>query len=314
MKSLKDIWREALLDLRPWKKNGIRAVHKPLFTLVLLGRASRKESGKVRFVEVSSLLTKLLKEFGPQRQSHHPEYPFWHLQNNGFWVIKSADSFPLKKGGSSPTKSMLIKCDALGFVEEDLWGELVENRQLRNELVSNVLFEFWPETLHAAIKEATGIFEDVIQPQQSRKRDPKFRENVLRAYRGECAVCSFDGRLAGNPLGVQAAHVRWHAFGGPDEVSNGLALCAFHHLALDTGALGLNSDLQIIVSCDVSGNNKLNDFLYKFEGQKLRNPQPGMPPVSEDNINWHSNEVFKKPGRVRPGLIGGASIAADLGE
>ncbi len=65
MKSLKDIWREALLDLRPWKKNGIRAVHKPLFTLVLLGRASRKESGKVRFVEVSSLLTKLLKEFGP---------------------------------------------------------------------------------------------------------------------------------------------------------------------------------------------------------------------------------------------------------
>jgi putative restriction endonuclease len=126
-------------------------------------------------------------------------------------------------------------------------------------------------------------------------------------------VCSFDGRLAGNPLGLQAAHVKWHAYGGPDDVSNGLALCAFHHLALDTGALGLSDDRRIMVSCEVSGNNRLEELLYRYEGCRIKAPQPGAPVVAERFIEWHAGQVFKNPGREWPGAAGGASLAADSG-
>ena len=34
----------------------------------------------------------------------------------------------------------------------------------------------------------------------------------------------------------------------PDEVSNGLLLCSFHHVALDRGALGLSPEHRILVS------------------------------------------------------------------
>jgi putative restriction endonuclease len=66
---------------------------------------------------------------------------------------------------------------------------------------------------------------------------------VLRAYAYQCAVCGFDGGLGRNPVGTEAAHVRWHSQDGPDEVANGLALCALHHVLLDLGVLGLTPEL-----------------------------------------------------------------------
>ena len=44
------------------------------------------------------------------------------------------------------------------------------------------------------------------------------------AYGDRCAVC-----------GVEAAHVMWLQAGGPDDVRNGLVLCALHHAAFDRG-------------------------------------------------------------------------------
>jgi putative restriction endonuclease len=60
-------------------------------------------------------------------------------------------------------------------------------------------------------------------------RRPGFAEEVLRAYAYQCAMCGFDGALGRNPVGIEAAHVRWHSQAGPDVVANGLALCALHH-------------------------------------------------------------------------------------
>ncbi len=50
------------------------------------------------------------------------------------------------------------------------------------------------------------------------------------------------------PVGLQAAHVRGHSQHGPDDVADGLALCALHHMLLDLGVLGLTADWRISVS------------------------------------------------------------------
>ena len=50
----------------------------------------------------------------------------------------------------------------------------------------------FPPSLHEEILDATGI---PWLPIPQRRRDPRFREEVLRIYERRCAVCGYDGRL-----------------------------------------------------------------------------------------------------------------------
>ncbi len=305
------LWHEFLSDLRPWKRGKARAVNKPLLTLLLIGRASRGEPAQLRYSEIADPLNELLKEYGPSRSSYHSEYPFWHLQSNGFWVVCDAEAFPNRRAGHSPSRRTLLDGEAIGYVKEDLWTELLSNAALRTQLTDRLLSEFWPETLHAPIRQAVGIADLVCISKSRKKRDPRFRADVIRAYRGECAVCGYDGRLAGALLGIQAAHVKWHSYEGPDTLSNGVALCSFHHLALDAGAMGLDESRRVVVSCEVAGGERLEEQLYRFEGRPIRSPQPGQDELDPVFIEWHREQVFKEPARVSYSESGGESIAAD---
>ncbi len=222
--------------------------------------------------------------------------------------------FPHRKAGHSPSKKTLLDRNAVGYVKEELWSELVSNASLRIQLTDRLLGEFWPDTLHASIRQAVGIADLVIASKSKKKRNPRFRADVMRAYRGECAVCGYDGRLTGTPLGIQAAHVKWHSYDGPDILSNGVALCSFHHLALDTGAMGLDESRRVVVSCEVAGGERLEEQLYRYEGHAIREPQPGQDELDPEFLEWHRQQVFKEPARVWYPESGGESIAAERGD
>jgi putative restriction endonuclease len=53
---------------------------------------------------------------------------------------------------------------------------------------------------------------------------------MLVAYEQRCAVCGLDVWIGLVSIAIEAAHVRWHQAGGPDEGPNGLALCCPHHI------------------------------------------------------------------------------------
>ncbi|MBI2378507.1 MAG: hypothetical protein HYV07_31200 [Deltaproteobacteria bacterium] len=294
-------WRQALATLHTWRRGDQRAPHKPLLLLMLLARAETGGDGHVRFAELEPKLRELLRDFGPPRKSHHPEYPFWHLQGDGLWVVADAGAYPLKQGGSSPTRTALLTRDAEGFVPAELWRALQKDATLRRDVAATLLDGFWPSTYHASIRKAVGLPDelhglDTIVGAR-RKRDPDFREAVLRAYERRCAVCGYDGQLGGVPLGLEAAHIQWHACDGPDEIANGLALCSFHHVALDTGALGLTDDRRVRISSDVHGQTLVPELLHRHAGAPLRAPQPGVPLPAEVHIAWHGREVFRAPAR-----------------
>lgn len=71
--------------------------------------------------------------------------------------------------------------------------------------------------------------EKTAETVRCRPRRRGFAEEVLRAYAYQCTMCGFDGALGRYPVGIEAAHVRWHSQEGPDETANALALCALHH-------------------------------------------------------------------------------------
>jgi hypothetical protein len=91
--------------LNVWARGDQRAPHKPLLVLYALGRWSRGDTGDIPFSEVDRDLTGLLKEFGPPRQSYHPEYPFWRLQNDGVWQVHAAGALKPRKGNTDPPRA-----------------------------------------------------------------------------------------------------------------------------------------------------------------------------------------------------------------
>lgn len=292
--------------LRAWSRDGDRAPHKPLLILLLLARIQSKGEHRVSFPEIEKPLTQLLRDFGPPRTSYHPEYPFWRLQNDGVWEVDNPQRLVTLRGnrvhqGDIP-RSILRDEATLGGLPLELAEPLRERPELLNALVSRLLDAHFPETLHEDLLDALG-FQWVAVPRarvlSSRlERDAAFRTLILDIYDQRCAVCGYDGALlrasgARSLLGIEAAHIRWHAAHGADEAENGLALCSLHHTMLDKGALGLNTQLEIQVSRWVVPGPGLDEWLFRFEGRALRAPRVGYPLPADPNIQWHRKQVFR---------------------
>jgi putative restriction endonuclease len=93
-------------------------------------------------------------------------------------------------------------------------------------------------------------------------------------------------------IGVEAAHVRWFALDGPDDLDNGLALCALHHKLFDRGVLGLDDHLAVIVSQRFSARTSSGRAVYELHGRRL-DPRPGTRPPAAAHVSWHRHQVFQ---------------------
>jgi putative restriction endonuclease len=288
--------RESVLQqfdqLGIWKRGDERAPHKPLLVLYALGRWTRGDRDEITFADVNNKLTELLKEFGPPRKSFHPEYPFWRLQSDGVWNVHSAAELTLRKGHADPLKSELLAHDARATFSDDVKACLTAEPKLAAEIALHLLERHFPESIYSDILSAVGL-SLVSDTTVENKRDPQFRQKVLTAYEWKCAVCGFDVRIGTLSIALDAAHIRWHQYGGPANESNGLALCVLHHKIFDLGAFTLNDQGVLLVSDQANGSAGFQESLLRHHGQKVRPPQrPEWKPAS-DYLGWHGREVFK---------------------
>jgi putative restriction endonuclease len=236
----------AVEDLRVWRRGDERAPHKPLLVLLMLGRLQQGER-LVSFADIENDLRGLLTDFGPPRHSYHPEFPFWHLRSDGIWEVPRAEAVRLKRAGSSPPVSQARLLQG-GFPVE-MWQLLRDDPVLVREVAERLLAAHFPASLHEDVLDRVGLGDLAEAPlRKAQRRDPTFRLRVLRAFEYRCAVCGYDGRLDTTPVGLDAAHVRWWAAGGPDVLENALALCVLHHKAFDLGVVGVSPDRRVQIS------------------------------------------------------------------
>ena len=269
-----DDLRARFARLRVWESGGRRAPHKPLLALWPIGRGLQGFDRMAPFVEVSRAVGTLLKRFGPPRRTVRPEYPFQYLVTDSVWEV-GADG-PVARGrGGRMLVSSLRKTNARGGFPEEVFTALRSDRGLATEIACMLLDAHFPATRHAALLEAVGIgtaFRTEVALMGTATTGtapplatahiptsaggfgaPVSRGRLLLAYGERCAVCAFAVRLADNPIALKGAHIKWHCAEGPDDVGNGLALCALHHSLFDAGAFTLDMERRIKLAGQLRG-------------------------------------------------------------
>jgi putative restriction endonuclease len=262
------------------------------------GRIQQGADQFVAFADVEEPLRRLLAEFGPPRKSQHPEYPFWRLQRDRLWTVVGAEDARARESNTDPPVSELRRVGARGGFTPEVFELLRTTPRLVARAARLLLERHFPPSIHEDVAAAVGLdLRGVLAPPATATRDPEFRDAVLRAYEYRCAVCGFDSLLDGRSVGLEAAHVRWFAQGGPSIVGNGLCLCALHHKALDLGLLGISPVRTLLVSARATGGPAVEAQLVAFRGRPLR-PQSGAPQLGPAFVEWHTGQVFKAPARV----------------
>ena len=274
-----------------WKRGAQRAPHKPLLLLYALARSFRNKDRFIPYTEIDEKLKQLLIDFGPARKSYHPEYPFWRLQNDGIWELKDAENVRIISSGD-PRRGDLIAQNVSGGFIKDIFDLVTAHPETATELATSILEANFPASIHEDILQAVGLDVE-SKTSKKRKRDPYFRDRIIRAYEHQCAVCGFNVRVGNTLVALEAAHIKWHQAGGPDIEENGIALCALHHKLFDRGAFTVSPELRIEVSDRAHGTRGFDEWLYAFHGKSLSPPQrPNFYPEPEF-VQWHVREVFQ---------------------
>jgi putative restriction endonuclease len=103
------------------------------------------------------------------------------------------------------------------------------------------------------------ITRDVV----ARQGQAHFRDALIRAYEGRCAITGCD-----SPYALEAAHIRPYLGKHTNRVTNGLLLRADIHALFDLGLLAVNpANRTIVISDQLSG-----DHYKSLQGKPLNLP------------------------------------------
>jgi putative restriction endonuclease len=281
---------------------GQRAPHKPLLVLYLLAQLQARSASRERLIvpyrEIDERVGPLIETFGPPAKgAHRAALPFFHLDQS-VWKLEGERLGP----GHARLRDAAAAGGLLPEVEEALRAD----PSLIVEVARRLLESNFPETYVPDLCAAIGL--DLEAPDRTAAssaprrvfRSPEFRRAVLRAYEHACAFCGYEGHASSRntsglePVGVAAAHVKWFAYGGPDEVCNGLALCDLHHTLFDRGMLGLSEDCRILVSHDFMAKSDVARKLVKeLDGREIRRASHPRAAIAPEFVAWHREQVFR---------------------
>lgn len=305
---------EAFDDIRRAQRAGTYAPHKPLLILLALARVQHQEPRLVEFAAIDASLKALLAEFGPSNAAKSRHYPFWHLATDGdgaLWELRGPRELLMRRAAATPNLGELRTHHVFGGFPEGIDQALRQVPGLLEAVAARVLDVYFPKTLHADIAASVGLSLDRPMTAHAgeqlpanyatverRRRDPGFRERVLRAYEYRCCICGFDLRIGQISAGLEAAHIQWHHLGGPDVEPNGLALCALHHKLFDLGAFTVEpSEYRVVFSQHAIAGDRRSHGELRHHGQAMLAPQQaGMRPAPA-LLAWNVKNVFKTPGR-----------------
>jgi len=97
------------------------------------------------------------------------------------------------------------------------------------------------------------------------RRQKSFRDDVLKTYNNQCAVCSIS-----NSKVLRAAHIWPVADGGTEEVQNGICLCVTHEVAFDAGLFSITPEGKVVLNTE--DDLKIEHLDIRYPDNKQEHP------------------------------------------
>ena len=274
--------------------------HKPVLLLAVVDAIA---AGKARPDQVpwSSWLRDRFRVYFEIVKAHNddcsPEYPFFHLRGDGFWV-----PFQAAPGGETPLATTPLARDLdTGRVYGRFasgWDVLVARPEHRMVIRDALVSRFFPNARAQIVGhflEASAMPEPV-EPAVAEDEDEvavpgrksAFRRRVAEIYDYQCVACGLRIWMPDRELSfVDAAHLVPFAESRNDHPTNGLALCKNHHWALDQRLIAPDSGAVWRVSRRVEPRrSRGEEELAQLAGQPVLPPaEPAFAP-DRAGLEW----------------------------
>ncbi|OIK02632.1 HNH endonuclease [Streptomyces sp. MUSC 14] len=191
-------------DVRPARRTGGTAVHRPALLLWAIGQAAAGAHRMQSWSTTCDALASLLEKYAHAEDGKDGAlYPFWALVNDDLWTVDPVHELTLTSRGRRPTLESLNRVDPSGGLREDDYELLRSQPQVAAEAAAGLLLRyFYP--LPAGLLEDFGLHDllagrwaDALRPQLGESF--KDRDAIWRVYGGQKMAgigCLADGILS----------------------------------------------------------------------------------------------------------------------
>jgi putative restriction endonuclease len=230
-------------------------------------------------------------------------YPFFHLQNEGFWHLIFKSSF---NGLQPKTFNKLKEAVEYAYLDNELFL-LLQEELTRKELLDSLVSAFFSDVedqldnllqINSSFQEDTSLVDyDDISPKYSLRktliRNAFFRKAIVSIYEYKCAFCGIKVNKSISQNIVDGAHIKPFAQFYDSRIHNGIALCKNHHWAFDRGWFTVDNKYKIIVSSEIEEVSPHTRPMKDFHGEKLILPiaEEYFPDI--EALEWHSQNIFQ---------------------
>jgi putative restriction endonuclease len=138
------------------RRGGKTAPYKPLLLLYAL---SKFANGQVvlSFDQIDQDLRELFHKFRTGSGKTETSYPFWRLQNDGLWTVRTDGPVRPRKSNSDPPKLELKRQHAKGEFSSKVKDVLLADSTAIREVARVLLDQNFPKALHKDIAKSVGL-------------------------------------------------------------------------------------------------------------------------------------------------------------
>jgi putative restriction endonuclease len=147
-----------------------------------------------------------------------------------------------------------------------------------------------PDRLHEERVEWEGPIDRATMLVSRTVRNRQFRKRVLDVYDCRCALTGMKLINGGGRAEAQAAHIMSVEAGGPDVVTNGIALSGTVHWMFDRGLISLSDEGEILLSRKINDVEGVSKLIYADRKARLPVSDAHRPHVRY--LEWHRRECF----------------------
>jgi putative restriction endonuclease len=283
---------------------GMKAPHKPVLLLAVIDGMEKGEicSNKI---EIMPELVAGFKDYWSQlvkdsRFSENFSLPFFHLQSDGFWHLKTFPGREIALTSSHSIKSFAHLKEVIDYAyfDHDLIS-LLTNEHTRQILKQTLLQTYFP-AIHLQPNQLIGkIIQQILhEPAADYKtkaegfdeeeifvRSGLFKKEIPKIYNYTCSISGMRIITNADVQMVDACHIVPFSESHDDTITNGISLCPNLHRAFDRGLISLDTEYRVLVKPFTEQENYYS--IKQFEGKQILLPNNKQYFPAQENLAAH---------------------------